>query len=74
MNCPKHKDETKQKAIFNYLLYCPVDTCNLNCGTTCGVPPGTAVTSATLSCVSSCQSNCASYCSISTLYLTLSRK
>ncbi|PTM50110.1 hypothetical protein CLV95_101196 [Leptospira borgpetersenii serovar Javanica] len=38
--CNSRKDETKEKALFNYILYCgpggTIDSCNAACGATYG--------------------------------------
>ncbi|AVQ12473.1 Putative lipoprotein [Leptospira santarosai] len=70
--CSSRKDETKEKAIFNYILYCgpggTIDSCNAACGATYG----TNATNANLQALTSCTSACTTNCNVLGLYLQLS--
>ncbi|EQA63438.1 MULTISPECIES: hypothetical protein [Leptospira] len=71
-DCSSRKDETKEKALFNYILYCgpggTIDSCNAACGETYG----TNVTNANLQALTSCTSACTTNCNVLGLYLQLS--
>ncbi|EMJ96053.1 hypothetical protein [Leptospira alstonii] len=71
-DCSPRKDETKEKAILNYILYCgpggTIDSCNAACGATYGE----TATNANLQSLTSCTSACSTNCNVLNLFLQFS--
>lgn len=70
VNCQKRKDDSLDKAIFNYILLCPGGN-QKACEATCESQYGANVTTDNFSEVSRCISNCSSNCNLQSIYLLI---
>ncbi|RHX93359.1 hypothetical protein DLM76_14870 [Leptospira yasudae] len=72
VGCNSRKDETTDKAIFNYILACgpggTIESCNAGCAATYG----NTVTTTNLQSLNTCTSSCSTNCNVLTLYLQYS--